>query len=286
MRRALAPTLVCAVLLTAGCAAKETASTPSASTGTDARPSAPTPTASAPITEARTTAAPTTPAPVDGTREVRAAVAGLGTARTAFRWQVGAPDKSTYALTGEGRHDFARKRGTLEVGLEDAARFELVFTPKHLYMRGTTQKESVDWMSTKRAGIKAQRILKAPGNDPEYLVRQVAMGEKFERVGREDVAGTPTTHYRGALPHRALTLNMTEEAREKTDQLRDMLDGTIPATAEAWIDDRGRLVRIRLGMRIDGTIASETTLTFTEPGRPVEVVVPAHSVDLPSSAMI
>ncbi|MFF9148237.1 hypothetical protein ACF1BN_25630 [Streptomyces sp. NPDC014861] len=281
MRRALAPTLVCAVLLTAGCAAKEPASTASAPAATDARPSAPTPTASDPAG-----AAPATPAPVDGTREVRAAVAGLGTARTAFRWQVGAPDKSTYALTGEGRHDFARKRGTLEVGLEDAARFELVFTPKHLYMRGTTQKESVDWMSTERAGIKAQRILKAPGNDPEYLVRQVAMGEKFERVGGEDVAGTPTTHYRGALPHRALTLNMTEEAREKTDQLRDMLDGTIPATAEAWIDDRGRLVRIRLGMRIDGTIASETTLTFTEPGRPVEVDVPAHSVDMPSSTMI
>jgi predicted small lipoprotein YifL len=268
MRRALSSTFVCVALLTAGCAAKGPESPAAAAQAT------------APTKAAAATAE------ADHTRTVRAAVEGLTTARTAYRWEVGMPGSRTYALTGKGGHDFARKQGTLVVSLEDAARFEQVFTPQRLYVRGTTTTESADWMFVDRAGLKTERILKAPGNDPECLLRQVELGERYQRLTVDDVAGVSATRYRGELTQAALTLNMTTEARKKADQMRDMLGGTIPATADVWIDEQGRLVQLQLKMDIEGTILSTTTLTLTGQGEPVKVRVPADAAEADTSSLV
>ncbi len=273
MRRVLPSTLVCVALLTAGCAAKEPASPAAAPSRTSAATT--------------TTASPSASASaVDHVRTVRAAVEGLTTARTEYRWEVGQTGGSTYALTGEGGHDFARKRGTLVVGLEDAARFEQVFTPKRLYLRGATKAESVDWMYVDRAEVKAERILKAPGNDPEFLLRQVLLGERYRQLAVEDVDGVSATRYQGDLTHAALTLDMSAEARKKVDQIRDMLGGAIPATADVWLDGRGRLVRVRLRMDLEGMLRSTTTLTLTGQGEPVKVRVPADAVEAETSSLV
>ncbi|GGR36025.1 hypothetical protein GCM10010282_30560 [Streptomyces roseolus] len=172
------------------------------------------------------------------------------------------------------------------MGLEDVARFEEVFTPERLYLRGTTTKESVDWTYVDRAGIKAERILKAPGNDPEFLMRQVLLGERYRRLAVEDVTGVSATRYQGTLTHAALTLDMSAEARKKADQMRDMLGGPIPATADVWIDQRGRLVRVRLRMDLEGLLKSTTTLSLTAQGEPVKVRVPVGAVEADTSSLV
>lgn len=53
-----------------------------------------------------------------------------------------------------------------------------------------------------------------------------------------------------------------------------MMGGEIPATAEVWVDQRRRAVRIRLSLDIPGSVSSITTLTLTDLGRPVKVTVP------------
>ncbi|MFF9473479.1 hypothetical protein ACF1E9_12755 [Streptomyces roseolus] len=279
MRRALPSTLVCVALLTVGCAARGPA-------GTAATPAASTTSTTAATATATAAATATATADVDHLRTVRAAVEGLTTARTAYRWEVGQTGGSTYALTGEGGHDFARRRGTFAVGLEDVARFDQVFTPERLYVRGTTTKESVDWMYVDRAELKAERLLKAPGNDPEFLMRQVLLGERYRQLAEEDVAGAPVTRYQGALTHAALTLGMSADARKKVDQVRDMIGGPIPATADVWIDRRGRLVRVRLQMDLEGLLKSTTTLTLTAQGEPVKVRVPADAVEADASSLV
>ncbi|MFE7512604.1 hypothetical protein ACFU8I_15515 [Streptomyces sp. NPDC057540] len=266
MRRALSSTLACVALLAAGCAGGPESP--------GAAPKAAPPTASA----AATTEA-------DHTRTVRKSVEGLTTARTAYRWEVGKPG-ATYALTGEGGHDFARKRGSVVVNLEGAARFEEVFTPERLYIRGTAGEESVGWTFVDRAGVRSERILKAPGNDPEFLLRQVVLGQDYRRLAEDDVAGASATRYRGLLPQAALTLDMSAEARKKVEQMREMLGGSIPATADVWIDGRGRLLRLRLEMNIEGVVRSTTTLTLSAQGEPVTVRVPVGAVEADTSTLV
>lgn len=69
------------------------------------------------------------------------------------------------------------------------------------------------WSYVDRDEIEVRHILRAPANDPEYTLRQAAMGEEFEQVGEENLNGTPVTRYRGLLTHEALTLQMTKETR-------------------------------------------------------------------------
>ncbi|MFJ9434620.1 hypothetical protein ACIRQY_33885 [Streptomyces sp. NPDC101490] len=265
MRRALSSAVVCVALLTAGCA----------TTGPDnpaAAPKSTAPTASASAT-----------AEADHSRTVRAAVEALATARTFYRWEAGQTGGKAYVLTGKGGHDFTRRQGTLEVRLEDVARVEHVFTPERLYLRTTTKKESADWMFTDRSGIKAERLLKTPGNDPEFLLRQVVKAERYRKIGTEKVAGASTTLYRGELTHAALTLDMSAEARKKTDQIRDMLGGTIPATAEVWIDGRGRLTQLRLEMDLKATMRTTTTLALVGHGEPLKVQIPTDAAEADAS---
>ncbi|MEU8759703.1 hypothetical protein [Streptomyces sp. NPDC048659] len=268
MRRTLSAALVCLALFTSGCAAKGAG-------GSDAGPAAAAPSVSAVATTE-----------ADHAAVVRKAVEGVTTARTAYRWEVGQAGGKVYAVTGKGSHDFARRQGALVVSLEEVARFEQVFTPERLYIRGSAGAESVGWTFVDRAGVKGQRLLKTPGNDPEFLLRQVVMAEGYQRVAVDDVDGVSAALYRGMLPHAALTLDMADAARKQVDQMRDMLGAPIPVTADAWIDERGRLVRVRLEMDLQGSVRSTTELTLTGLGEPVKVKVPAGAVEGSASSLV
>ncbi|MFD4583977.1 hypothetical protein [Streptomyces sp. NPDC058434] len=254
-RRALASTVLCTALLTTGCATAESGSTGAAPTA----------------------GATTTTPGVAPTRTVQAAVEATGrtTARTALRTELGTGAAPAHVISGKGAYDFARDRGTVSVGLATAARFEEVFAGGRVYVRGDAGDETMPWSYVDRDEVEARHILRAPANDPGYTLRQAAMGEKFEQVGEENLSGTPVTRYRGLLTHEALTLKMTKESRAKTDRMRDLLGGRIPATVEVWVDERNRAVQMRLSMKIEGTVSSVSTLTLTEPGTPVKVVVPS-----------
>ncbi|WP_318212339.1 MULTISPECIES: hypothetical protein [unclassified Streptomyces] len=260
MRRALLPALLCAALLTAGCATAEPG--PGAA-GTKAG-----------TTKAAPSAVATTPA--DHTHAVRAAVAETGrtTARFSYRSEMGTAS-APMVITTDGAHDFARDRGTLRTGLGTVARFEEVLTAKRIYLRGAAGDDTMPWSYVDRADVQARHALRAPGNDPEYTLRQAAMGERFARVGEEKLNGAPVTHYRGHLPHAALVLQMAEDRRALVDKMRELLGGPVPASADVWVDGRKRVVKVRLSLNVGGGMPiSVNTLTLTELGRPVKVTVP------------
>ncbi|WP_330461042.1 hypothetical protein OIB37_31735 [Streptomyces sp. NBC_00820] len=247
MRHPLSLTAVCAMLLTAGCA---TAEGGASGTG-DAKAAA--------------------SASAVGTRAVRAAldVTGRTTAHTEQTVELTANTMPPYVISASGAYDFAAHRGTASVGLADVARFQEVFTDARIYLRGTAGAESMPWSYIDRADADATHLLRSPGNDPEYTLRQAALGEEFELVGKERTNGAPTTHYRGLLPHKALTLRMTKDAREQADQMRDLLHGRIPATADVWVDAEKRVVRVKFTSDIARAgVLSVSTLTLTKLGEP------------------
>lgn len=213
----------------------------------------------------------------DYTRKVRAALQEtLGSsARTVMKTDMGtSPDEPTYTITAKGAHDFARNAGKVTAKVGDVAEFDQVLTDDRIYIRGGTGTEAMPWHYTDRADAKVQHMLRPPGNDAAHLLQQASMSSGYDRFGTEKVAGTATTRYHAPLSYRALVLNMTEEAREKSDQLRDMMGGSIPAATDVWVDGKGQAVRIRLSLNIPGSVSSITTLTLSELGRAVDVVVP------------
>ncbi|TXS32903.1 hypothetical protein EAO70_00210 [Streptomyces sp. adm13(2018)] len=163
----------------------------------------------------------------------------------------------------------------VSVGLADAVRFDEVFADGRVYVRGKAGGESMPWSYADRADAEARHMLRAPANDPEYTLRQASMGERSERVGEEKPGGAAVTRYRGLLPHSALTLEMGEETRAEADTLRTYFGGGIPVTVDVWVDGRERAIGVRLSMTVKDVMSSVTTLTLTELGRPVRVVVPA-----------
>ncbi|MGW2304106.1 hypothetical protein [Streptomyces sp. NPDC001809] len=273
MRRALSSTVLCGVLLTAGCAT-------GGSSGADAGP--------APTVTTRATPTPTPG--VAASQAVRTALAATGrtSARTAVRTELGRGSGPAYVLSGTGVHDFAEDRGSVSIGLADAARFDEVFADGRVYVRGKAGGESMPWSYVDRADAEARHMLRAPANDPEYTLRQASMGERFERIGEigeEKLDGVAVTRYRGLLPHSALTLEMGEETRAKADVLRTYFGGRIPVTVDVWVDGRERAVRVRLSTTIKNVMSSVTTLTLTELGRPVKVVVPTGAAASDASVL-
>jgi hypothetical protein len=191
-----------------------------------------------------------------------------------------------YVISGKGAHDFARDRGTVSVELATAAPFEEIFADERVYLRGSADDETMPWSYVERDEVETRHMLRAPANDPEYTLRQAAMGEKFEQAGEEDLDDTPVTRYRGLLTHQALTLRMSKDAREKADQLRDLIGGRIPALVDVWVDEQKPAVQVRLSKTIEGVASSVSTLTFTELGTPVKVAAPAADAAEPGASLL
>ncbi|MFD4023386.1 hypothetical protein ACFWRV_07695 [Streptomyces sp. NPDC058576] len=208
---------------------------------------------------------------------VRAAVQETrgSSARTVMKTEMGTtPGEPMYTITAKGAHDFARNSGNVTAKVGDVAEFEQVLTNDRIYIRGGTGTETMPWSYTDRADAKVQHVLRSPGNDAAHILQQASMSSGYDRFGTETVAGTATTRYSAPLSYKALVFNMAKEARGKSDQLRDMMGGEIPATADVWVDKRKRAVQIRLSLEIPGSVSSTTTLTLTDLGLAVKVTVP------------
>ncbi|WP_267242613.1 hypothetical protein [Streptomyces sp. PR69] len=263
-RRTYALTAVCALLLTAGCGGEDAdggAERAGAAVEASAKPSA-------------QSAAPS-PAP-EHTATVRAAIDAVGrtSARVSQKTELG-DGTTSHTITADGDFDFAGDRGNLTVALPPVARFEEVFADGKVYLRGTAGAEQMGWQMTDRNQLEARRLLRAPANDPAFVLRQAVMTRtEFARVGEEKLNGVPTVHYLGFLSDEAITLRMTADAREKAEQLRTAFGGRIPVVSHVWVDSQGRAVQVQLALRVKDLIDSVTTLTFTEFGKRVQVTVP------------
>ncbi len=180
-----------------------------------------------------------------GTSEVAIDVAVQGQERGAFQ--------------GDGKFDFANQTGRLELdlgplGLAGAGRTEILFTADVVYIKlglPLPQLAQRPWLKIdldelakgQGAGIDALRQLQA--NDPTAVLNYLrgVTGEVSE-LGRETVRGASTTRYRATLDLDKAAAASPVEARDDLSNVRKQL-GTSRIPTEAWIDDEGRLRRLR-----------------------------------------
>lgn len=216
---------------------------------------------------------------------VRAAVAELREGSAGFRQEIELEDAGkVYHLTVTGGFDFAADRGHLAVDLPGGAidHSDQVFADGMVYLSGAQGMEIGEgaWGVVPRDKARAHFLLRAPLNDPEHVLQQIAAMREISREGEENVQGVRAVHYRGILGHRTVTLRMAPDVRTRMDQARDTLGSDLPVFADAWIDGRGRLVQTGMNVNMSGTQV-RVTMALSDVGEPVRVTVPRAADTVP-----
>ncbi|MFJ3508607.1 LolA-like protein [Streptomyces luteogriseus] len=214
---------------------------------------------------------------------VRAAVAALREDSAGLRQKIELEGGGqVYGLTVTGGFDFAADKGHLAVDLPGGAidHSDQVFADGTIYISGAQGIDEDAWGAMPRDRAEAHYLLRAPLNDPEHVLRQIAAMRKISREGEETIQGVRAVRYRGILDHRTVTLRMASDVRTKMNQARDTLGSDLPVFADAWVDGRGRLVQTRLSVNMSG-MRSTVTMMLSDLGEPVRVTVPRAADTVP-----
>ncbi|MCZ0208657.1 hypothetical protein OZK63_24930 [Streptomyces sp. UMAF16] len=246
----------------------------------------------------RTTSAASSPAPaVDAGRDIQAAVdtTKQSTARIDDRIRVTGMGQD-FTTTVKGAFDMKADRGSLKVSLaqtgtssDAAVPLDEIFHGSTVYFRMPEEMNGdTGWRSTPRDQAEVHAMLRAPLNDPEFVLRQVSMAHSVTAAGEEKVNGVPARHYTGKLNHKPLLLRMVKERREKAEEPMVKMGDGLPATADVWVTRDGLITRILLVCDF-GSAKVSSTMNLTDLGKAVTVAsppkgaqaVPAASVDGP-----
>ncbi|MDX3226443.1 hypothetical protein [Streptomyces sp. ME19-01-6] len=220
------------------------------------------------------------------TEAVRASVAkARGTSAHIHGEVLIAEGEGAFAVSVDGPFDLAKDKGKLAVDFPGGAidHVDEIFDGDTIYVSGIQGAAKGTWGSVARDKAEAHYLLRAPLNDPEHYVRQIAAMRKVERFGsNETVGGTLTTRYRGSIDHATLTLRLADKTRKNAEKIRDAQGTDLPVFADAWVDRQGRLVRLKMAYRMN-TLSVTTTVTLSEWGKPVKAAAPDASRTVPAT---
>lgn len=107
---------------------------------------------------------------------------------------------------------------------------------------------------------------------PSDFVRFLRGADEVEKVGEEEAAGRPATHYRGVLSLKKLTKAVGESGVKDFEMLG--LKGQRVAL-DVWVDDDDLPARIRMGLPDGAKDGFRMDLTMEEYGVEVDVEPPA-----------
>ncbi|MGG2460632.1 LppX_LprAFG lipoprotein [Streptomyces sp. RGM 3693] len=222
-----------------------------------------------------------TPTPTDVVQSAVTATTHTS-ARINATLELTADGTTSYHIQTQGSLDMAADRGRLDVRLiEGSNRAEELLVGDKIYVRNV-EPEGVDhtWAVATRHAAEAHYLLRAPLNDPEHTLVQIARMRNARNMGKDTVNGTQATRYSGNLDHKTLTLRMAKKTRQKLDDLRDSYGRDLPVAAEAWVDAQGRLVQARLALKDKQQALATLTLALSDLGKPVRVTQPTHASTL------
>ncbi|WUH95280.1 hypothetical protein OG900_37400 [Streptomyces sp. NBC_00433] len=189
---------------------------------------------------------------------------------------------STYTLSVTGSFDMAADKGAITVRLPGGGidHMDEVFDGPSVYLRGLSNVRQ-KWVKTARGEALAHYLLRAPLNDPEFVLQQIAAMSQVSKGAPATIEGAATTHYSGMLGQAPLTLRIAPTIREDVTAMSGDLGGT---DADVWIDPSGRVVRTRTFINLENTSVT-VTMTLSDIGRPVTVAVPTAEVAAPATSI-
>jgi hypothetical protein len=140
----------------------------------------------------------------------------------------------------------------------------------------------------KKQGVDLSALMNADQADPSQTLGMLKASTNAHPIGYDHIRGVFTTHYK-------LQLDLGRLAKDNAN-LGKMLDtvkqvtGTTSFPAEAWIDNAGRVRRLKIDMSFNSPTGGTFTMSMTEDlyafGIKVDVRPPASSQVLDADALL
>lgn len=221
---------------------------------------------------------------VRGTAYVRQAAERLreaGTSRTRTTlWTASGGTRVT--ITGRGRFDYERRRGTLTVTPPDAEHggpdgmkpITELFTPGALHMRnrGAGVPDGA-WVRVDTTRLSDGNLIANGATDPLRAAELLRGAVEVTYEGQERFRGVRVRHYSGTGDLREAARAAEHAAHGSAQQLAAAADGFEEDTFafEVWFDGQGRLRKVRHEFT---EVAVTSVTTLYDFGVPVTVVMP------------
>ena len=134
------------------------------------------------------------------------------------------------------------------------------------------------------AGLDMGGLMQGGTSDPSQMLEFLRGVADIDVVGDEEIRGASATHYKGTLDFDKIIEEAPAETRKvleaSIDQMSEMVGSpTIPV--DVWIDDEGRVVRMKESFELSEGEADGTTMNMTidffDFGTPVEIEIPPAS---------
>jgi hypothetical protein len=210
--------------------------------------------------------------------------ADSSSARVAFVANMNMEGVGGMSFSGTGIYDGASKSGALNMkfNMPSAVRaqlgadptMEMIFNGSDglvLYMRSTLFDKELpagSWVKmdleklAKKEGVDLSALMNANQADPSQTLSMLAASSDAHVVDYDRVRGVLTTHYRLKVDLKRLA-KQNKGLRKSLEQLMDVA-GVDSYPAEAWIDDKGNVRRIKIDMSFNSPLGGAFTMTMTE----------------------
>jgi hypothetical protein len=228
------------------------------------------------------TTTPTAPGGNTGVGSAQSAVAAAGektqeakSARVSFTATF-TGGKSDSKMTGEGA--FAQRKGHLTLdmsgfggGALGSGKAELIFNELVYYMKlppeaGTQLPGGKKWFKLDLAklgqqqGLNLEQLTQLNQSDPSQALDFIrGASADFREVGKEDVRGEETTHYKGTIDLEKVAADAPADIRDQYRRLFQ-LGGDKKVPMEVWIGDDGLVRKIRFTQNLP----DNSTMTMEE----------------------
>jgi hypothetical protein len=219
--------------------------------------------------------------------EAATKTAEAGTSRISLDVETKVSGAEPVAFTGTGAFDYEGKRGHMMMDMSELmeasgappgqGQMEVVFDELVVYMKFPLLTEQIpgdkEWVKIdldavgKQQGVDLGALSNLNQGDPTQALQYLkATSGGVEEVGREEVRGEDTTHYRATIDLRKVPDAAPPEERER---IRRTIEQVVGASGESeiptdvWVDDEGRVRRQRYTQKIPaGPDTGEMTFTM------------------------
>ncbi|MGD1221393.1 hypothetical protein AB9Q10_23530 [Streptomyces krungchingensis] len=181
-------------------------------------------------------------------------------------------DGKRTVLVIDGPFDLAHGRGRLFVQA-GGERLDQIFVGDKAYLSTRTDQ----WLVTDRSTAESHHLLRAPLNDPQHLLAQIAATTEVTKSSKDPVFGGAATRYRGVLGYQALISRTAEKTRGEIGGYRQDREGAL-VSVDAYVKE-GRLALVRLDFQVDDHFA-HVSLQLSDFGEPVEVTTPPSATPI------
>jgi hypothetical protein len=273
----------------------DTASTPAAA--------APAPAATTPAPAAEAPAGAAVPASDPVAKAAAVAARQTGGVQIEMRGLVAA-GQIKQRLTGSGTIDSQKGRGMFtlatkinghSIPIREVMDGRSIYLTSKLFANRLPGKKS--WMkinlaeAAKTEGFDLSALgTNGPSQDPAQILAYLRGAGASKKVGTEQVAGVPTTHYKVMVDLKKARANSdSAAAKAAVDQLLKTLGGRTTIPIEVWVDAQDRVRRQRVSYTAD-IRKTQTDLDFTTDfvkfGVPVKVAQPPTSDTVDGLALL